>query len=222
VSVETATSNAWQRTKVFAGVVGLLTLAGAVFAVLRPAWLTVPLQNAIEGAGVWGPLVFVVLCVLAASLRLHEPLVVMSSLFWPLPVALALSYAGTLLGSFLTALLLSKMTRTLQTPQQHWPASLQRLAGKVSQRPIFIGLVARVVMGAGIALEAFFVLTNYSKRHYIFVTVLGVALSVAQMLLGVTLVRALIQISPFLVIVLVLLILSGVLIVRRSFQGQKG
>lgn len=212
-----------RRQRLLAIGVALLTLVGIVVAALRPAWLTGSLQAAVENAGVAAPVVFVLLCALAVPLHLNGVLVALSSLLWPLPIAGALSFTGSLLGSVLTAALLSRVGGTALHQQAGWPAWLRRLATQVTRRPLLIGLVARAVVGSGMALEAFFLFAGYTWRQYLVVTLIGIVVWVTQALVGVTLLHAAVRVSAWLAIVFVILpiLLVAVLLVlyrnhRRS------
>lgn len=180
---------------VLAAASALLTLGGVALAVVRPAWLTGALDAAVQGAGVAAPLVYTLLCALAAPFHLGGALVALSSVIWPLPLALTLSLAGTLLGNVLTAALLTRVGGVALRQQGGWPAWLRRLAAGVTRRPFLIGLLARVAIGSGMALEAFYVLTGYTRHQYLMVTALGTAIWVTQALMGVTVLRDLFEVS---------------------------
>lgn len=182
-----------------------IQLVGIVIAVQRPPWLTIPLQTTVESAGAAAPLVFVLLCVLAAPLHLTSLLVTLSSLFWSLPLAGALSFVGSVIGCVLTAALLARLggaTLQQRAASRSW---LRRLASQVARRPLRIGLLARIALGSGLALEAFYLIGGYTRRQYLVVTLLGLAIWVAQTLVGVTVLRALVQTSPWLAILFALL-----------------
>ena len=205
------------RSRLLAGLVAGLTLLGLVLAVLRPAWLTVPLQAAVEDAGAAAPFVFVLLCVLTAPLHLNGMLATLSLLVWPLEQAWPLSFVGSLLGCVLSAWALSRAGSVVLRQQESWPAWLERLATQVRRRPVLIGLAARVALGSGLALETFYLLTGYTHRQYLGVTVLGLAVWVTQALVGVTLLHALLQRSAGLagLAVFAPLLLVGVVLLRR-------
>lgn len=196
---------------------------GVFLAVTRPPWLTLPLEAAVEQAGAAAPLVYVLLCALAAPLHLNGVLVALSSVIWPLWAALLLSFVGTLLGCVVTALLLSRAGGAALQQQGNWPKWLQGLAVQVQRRPFPIGLLARVALGSGIALEAFYIVTNYTRRQYLGVTVLGLAVWVTQALLGLTALRALSQHSAGLAVAAALvpvLMLAAALAVRRQQRAR--
>lgn len=201
-----------------AGLASALMVLGVVLAVTRPAWLTAPLQVAVESAGSAAPLVFVLLCALTAPLHLNGVLVAFSLLIWPLELAWPLSFTGSLLGCVLTAYLLSRAGGAALRQRRGWPAWLERLAWQVTRRPWLIGLAARLGIGSGLALEAFFLLTGYTRWQYLGVTALGLALWTTQALLGVTLLHRLLVVSPGLaggVAAAPLLLLGGALLARR-------
>lgn len=205
------------------GAVALLIM-GIIIAVLQPAWLTVPLQAAVENAGPAAPLVFVLLCALAAPLRLNGMLVAVSSVLWPLPVAGALSFTGSLLGCVLTAGLLSRWGGAALQERVAEGRWLQRLAVKVAQRPVTVGLLARIGIGSGIALEAFYLLAGYTQQQYLLVTTIGVAVWVAQALVGVTVLHALLQVSPWLALVgsiVPVLLAAGVFALRHRRRSSR-
>src|SRR3712207_13789 len=121
-------------------------------------------------------------CVVAAPAHLSGVLVALSVLVWPLPVAAALSYVGTLLGCLVTlgALSAAGAGRVAQTDA--WPRSLQRLATRVARRPLLVGLSVRTLLQSGLAVEGFFLVTGYRRRDYAICTVVGLAVWLAQTL----------------------------------------
>ncbi|WP_221088599.1 TVP38/TMEM64 family protein [Deinococcus aquaedulcis] len=200
--------NAARRTGALAAGTAALTLLGVVLAVTRPPWLTGPLQAAVTDSGALAPALYLLLCVVGAPLHLNGLLGALSTVSFPLPLAWALTWAGTTLGSVLTG---AALFRLGHASRQDGPAWLQRLAAGVARRPVLSGLLARLALGSGAALEAFFVLGGYRWGQYLLITVVGSALWSAQTLFGVTLLRQLAQGSPLLAGVLALfpLILVG-------------
>lgn len=207
-----------RRSRVLSALAVALMVAGVVLAAIRPPWLVEPLQAVVTDAGVWAPLVFVVVNVLLAPLHLNGVVIVLSAVIWPLPVAWGLSFAGSLAGCLLTAVALRLAGTASGRSREGWPGWLERLAGQVGRRPYLIGVLARVVLHSGIALEAFYLLTGYTPRRYLVTTVVGVAVWVTQALAGVWLLTALSSISPWLgllAIALPLATLGVVPVVRR-------
>lgn len=178
-----------------------LLLASVVIAVLQPAWLTVPLRSTVELAGDAAPIMFVLLCAVAAPFHLNGVLVALSALLWPLPIAGALSFTGSIIGCLFTAALLSRLSGAALGRWANGSTILRRLSVQVARRPLLIGLLARVAIGSGLALEAFYLLTGYTRRHYLLTTTIGVAVWVGQALVGVTLLHELSQQSPWLAVV---------------------
>jgi len=129
-----------------------LLAAGFVVVALEPPWLTGPLRAALEGAGPFAPAAVVALLAVLAPLHLNGVVVVLSPLFFPSPVAFALSFAGTLLGCVATYLVLA---RAGAVRRGTWPGWLDRLAARVAHRPVLVGMLARVALGSGVAVEAF-------------------------------------------------------------------
>lgn len=184
---------------------------------MRPAWLTGALETTVQGAA--APVVYTLLCALAAPLHLNGVLVALSSVIWPLPLALTLSFAGTLLGSVLTAFLLTRLGGAALRQQGGWPAWPRRLAAGVTRQPIPIGLLARVAIGSGMALEAFYVLPGSTPRQALLVTGLGTLVWVAQALVGVTVLREVFEVSSGLA---VLAALAPLLIVALAAGLRRG
>lgn len=213
---------AGRRAGTLAAASGLLTLGGVALAVVRPPWLTDALEAAVQGAGTAAPLVYTLLCALAAPLHLNGVLVALSSVIWPLPLALTLSFVGSLLGSVVTALLLARVGGAALRQQGGWPAWLRRLAAGVSRRPVPVGLLARVAIGSGMALEAFYVLTGYTRRQYLLVTGLGLLVWVTQALVGVTVLRELFKVSSGLAILVALVPLLTVALALSLRRRSKG
>lgn len=199
----------------------LLTLGGVALAVVRPPWLTEALWGAVQGAGAAAPLVYTLLCALAAPFHLNGVLVALSSVIWPLPVTFALSVAGSLLGNLLTAALLTRAAGAALRGRAGGPTWLARLSARVGRRPLVTGLLARVALGSGMALEAFYVLGGYTRRQYLLVTVPGTLLWVAQALVGVTVLRALAQVSPGLTLVAALVPLLTVALALGLRRGRR-
>ena len=209
---EEAAPAATRGASVLTGAATVLTLVGAVLAVTRPEWLTQPLTETVSHAGLAAPLVYMLLCTLAAPLHLGGVLVALSPLTFPLAQAIGLSWVGLLLGNLLTYAALSRVSGAALKQRSAWPALLQRLALQVDRRPVGVGVVARLALGCGGALETFFLATSYSRRTYLLVTVLGTAGFVTQAVLGVTLLHQLLKTAPALAGLLALspLVLVGV------------
>ncbi|WP_216322235.1 hypothetical protein [Deinococcus aestuarii] len=168
-------------------------------------------------------MVYVLLCVLAAPFHLSGVLGALSTVTWPLPAALGLTFLGTLLGALLTAWLLSRAHPPAQGYRAAWPGWFGRLAAQVQRRAVLTGVLARLALGSGAALEAFFVLTGYTRRQYLVTAVLGTALWTLQALLGVTLLRELAKASPGLAALFALLpplTVAALLALRRARQRQ--
>ncbi|BDP43955.1 hypothetical protein DAETH_39240 (plasmid) [Deinococcus aetherius] len=195
----------------------LLTLLGVAVAVVRPEWLTGALEGAVREAGT-APLVYTLLCALAAPFHLNGVLVALSSVIWPLPVALTLSFVGSLLGSVLTAGLLARLGGAAPSPGNGWPAWFRRLSAGVARRPLVVGVLARAALGTGMALEAFFVLTGYTRRQYLLVTTLGLLVWVTQALVGVMVLHELFRVSPGLA---VLAALAPLLVVALAVRLRR-
>ncbi len=184
-----------RRTRLLTATAAVLTAAGIVLAVLSPEWLTAPLRAAVAGAGPLGPLVFVLLCALAAPAHLLGVLVPLALLVWPPPTAALLSYAGALAGCALTAALLARAgAGPALAGGSPW---LARHATRVARRPLLVGTLVRAVRNAGLAVEAFFLVAGYTRRQYLLVTVLGLALWIVQTVVGVTALGALVAVSPW-------------------------
>ena len=217
-------SSAARRNQLFTAVALGLTAAGVVLAVLQPPWLTGPLQSAVASAGDAAPLVFVLLCVVAAPAHLSGVLVALGLLVWPVPVAASLAYVGGLLGCVLTAALLARAGTRRARQRDGWPAWLERLADRVAHRPLLVGIAVRLVLQSGVAVEAFYLLTGYTRRTYLVVTTVGCGLWLAQTLIGITALAAAVKISPWLGALLVVIPLAAVgvtLALRRTpFRPQ--
>jgi hypothetical protein len=213
-----------RRTQLLTVVAILLTVAGVALAALHPPWLTGPLQAAVANAGPAAPAVFVALCILAAPLHLNGVLVVLSLLIWPMPVAAALSYIGSLVGCAGTAALLARAGAGPARGRDGWPAWLEKLSRGVSRRPLLTGIAARLVLHSGIALEAFYLLTGYTRRQYLTVTSIGLAVWITQAFVGVTVLTVLLEISPWLgtaVAVLPIALLATTILLRRRRKAVR-
>lgn len=175
-----------------------LTAVGVVLAVLQPPWLTGALRDAVEWAGPAGPVLFVALCVVAAPLHLTGVCTALALVAWPLPVAAALSYIGGVLGCVLTAAALARAGARRAPQREGRPGWLERLADRVERRPMLVGVAVRFVLQSGLAVEAFYLLTGYSRRRYLIVTLAGFALYIVQAVLGIVALTALVHVSPWL------------------------
>jgi hypothetical protein len=152
-------------------------------------------------------------------------LLALGLLVWPLPVAACLAYVGGLLGCVLTAALLARVGTRQARQRDGWPDWLERLAVRVSHRPLLVGLAVRFVLQSGVVVEAFYLLTGYSRRHYLIVTTVGYGLWLAQTLIGVTVLTAAVQVSPWLGALLVvgpLAVAGGALAPRRRSRRRRG
>ncbi|MGL5911634.1 MAG: hypothetical protein ACRCZP_16660, partial [Phycicoccus sp.] len=147
--------------------------------------------------------------------------IVLSTLFWPTPVAFALSFVGSFLGCLLTAWALVLAGAKPARQRDGWPAWLERLSHRVARRPYLVGIFARQMLHSGVALEAFYLLTGYTRRQYLVTTVVGVAIWVGQALVAVAVLRAALEVSPILgvlsvlVPILILVVVGGVMHRRR-------
>ena len=213
------------RNRVWTTAALALTATGFVLAALEPPWLVGPLRDVLAASGAAGPVVFVLLCVLAAPAHLCGVLVALSVLVWPVPVAAALSFTGTLLGCLATAGVLTLLGAGPARARDGWPAWLERTAARVARRPVLVGLTLRVVLQTGVAVEGFYLLTGYSRRHYLLVTTVGLAMWVARTLLGVAALGALVEVSPWLGLLLVVVPLAtgagAALVARRRSRAAR-
>lgn len=203
--------------------VGGLTLAGVGLAATQPEWLVEPLRGAVTHAGGAAPLLYVALCVLAAPLGLDGVLAALSVVIWPLPLAASLTYLGTLTGCLLTALALTRLAPDLGRLRAAWPGALSRLAERARRRPFLTGIVARVAVGSGVALEAFFWRTGFTRRQYLASTLVGKAVWTLQVTIGVTALHALGGTSPSLAVGFVALPLVSIglfVAARRLGKGR--
>ncbi len=200
--------------------VALMMVISAVLAVFRPPWLLEPLQAVVQGAGVFAPLMFMALVSITTPLHASEVLVMMSILIWPLPSALGLSIIGAVAGSALSSVLISRLGGATLEQRNGWPPFLQQLATRVAQRPVLIGIFARVAFGTGLAIEAFFKTTGLSKAQYLIVSGVGITLWVAQKLIAVVVARAAFQFSPWLLVGLLTAAVISILIVQRFRRAR--
>jgi hypothetical protein len=203
---------------VLTGLALTVTAVGFVLVAWKPAWLVVPLQDLVAASGAAGPVVFVLLCVFAAPFHLCGLLVALSVVVWPSPVAAALSFAGTLIGCLFTAIVLVRLRTGPARQRDGWPAWVERVAARVGRHLVLVGVTVRVVLQTGVAVEAFFLLTGYGWRHYLAATAVGLAVWVSQTLVGVAALSALVTISPWLVLLLVVVPLvagAGVALIAR-------
>lgn len=175
-----------------------VTFAGVILAAVRPHWLTARMEAAVADAGVAAPFVFVALCAEVVTLHLSGVLLVPSPLFWPTPVAATLTFVGSLIGCVLTAAVLVRAGAAPLGRREEWPRWLGWIAGRIGRRPLRIGFVVRLVLHAGIALEAFSLLTGYTRHRYLVVTTLGLAAWITRALVGVRALAALLEVSPWL------------------------
>ena len=67
------------RARLLAGAAVAVTVAGIVLASLQPEWLTTPLRSLVAASGAAAPVVFVLLCVVAAPAHLSGVLVALSA-----------------------------------------------------------------------------------------------------------------------------------------------
>jgi hypothetical protein len=194
-------SSAKRNSQIVTALIGTLTVAGMALAVTKPDWLIGPLKTMIESAGIFGPVVYVVLVALAAPLHLSEVLVVLSAAIWDLPVAIGFSVIAGWLGAMLTAAVLARSAGGALAQRDNWPAFLRNLATRASKSPISTGLIARAAAGPGLAVEAFLMLSGYSKGQRWTVLFLGIPIWVAIRILDVYLIRFVMGISPWLLAV---------------------
>ncbi len=173
-----------------------ITAVGLVLAAVQPAWIVDPLNDVVRSSGAAAPAVFILLCIVASPAHLGGVLVALSAVVWPLPVAAALSFTGSLLGCLITAGVLRSLGAGPARQRDGWPPWLERLAARVAQRPFMVGLTLRIVVQSGLAVEGFFLLTGYRRSHYLVVTTVGLAVWVAQTLAGVAVLGALVAVRP--------------------------
>ncbi len=179
-----------------------LTLVGVVLAAAQPLWLMRLLETSLQNAAGAAPLVYVLLCMVAAPLHLSGVVIELAPVTWSPGVVWSLSFTGTLLGGLITALILVRLGGSMAAYRASWPGWLQRLAAWVRRYPFQVGLAARLTLGSGAILEAFFVLTGYTRRQYFISAVLGTALWISQALFGEQLLGWLFETSPALVVLI--------------------
>jgi hypothetical protein len=194
-------SSTKRTSQLVTALIGTLTVGGMVLAVTKPDWLVEPLKALIESAGVFGPVLYVVLVALAAPLHLSEVLVVLSAAIWDLPTAIGLSIIAGWLGAMFTAAVLARSAGGALAQRDNWPAFLNNLATRALKSPIQTGLIARAAAGPGLAVEAFLLLSGYSKSQRWTVLFLGIPIWVAIRILDVYLIRFIMGISPWLLAV---------------------
>ncbi|MGL4178124.1 MAG: hypothetical protein ACRCSN_18870 [Dermatophilaceae bacterium] len=199
----------------------VLMVVGVLLAAMSPPWLVDPMRAAVEASGPAAPVVFVLLNIALAPLHLNGVLIVMSTLFWSTPVAFALSFVGSFLGCLLTAWALVLAGTKPARQRDGWPAWLERLSHRVANRPYLVGIFARQMLHSGVALEAFYLLTGYTRRQYVVTTVVGVAIWIAQALLAVAVLRAALEVSPILgvasiMVPILILVVVGLVMRRRG------
>jgi hypothetical protein len=219
-----ATPTSTRRRQLLTAGALALTAAGIVIAVLQPPWLTEPLRNAVEGAGPAAPVLFVLIYVLASPLHLTGVCTALSVVVWPLPLAVALSYLGGMLGCVLTAAGLACAGTRRARQRDGWPAGLDRLADRVGRHPLLVGITVRFILQSGLAVEAFFLLTGYSRQRYLIATTTGLGLNLAQSVLGILALTALVRVSPLLGLLLVAVPIASILLVMaiRRHRTTRG
>jgi hypothetical protein len=99
---------------------------------------------------------------------------------------------------------------------------LHRLAAHVARRPLVVGTAVRVVLHTGLAVEGFFVATGYTRCRYLMFTTVGIALYVAQTVVGVTALAAPVRVSPWLGLVLVAIPLGLVVALGAGWARSHG
>ena len=183
----------------------------------QPAWLLRGLESTLQ-VGTAAPLIYVLLCIFAAPLHLSGVLLELGTVIWSPSVALVLSSVGTLLGGFLIALMIIRSAGRIETYRTSWPAWLQRLAAWLRRYPYQTGLMVRLALGSGAILEAFFVLTGYTRRQYLLSAVLGTFVWTFHTLFAAQLVGQLLEMPPAIIVLVaslpLLLTLSQVLMRR--------
>ena len=194
-----------------------LTSVGFVLSTTQPDWLLGGLESTLQ-VGTAAPLVYVLLCVFAAPLHLSSVLLELAPIILSPGVALVLSFVGTLLGGLLTALIIVRLVGHTKPYRTSWPTWLQQLAAWLRRYPYQTGFMARLTLGSGAVLEAFFVFTGYTRRQYLVSAVLGTLIWTFHTLFAAQFVGQLLEMSPAIIVLVaslpLLLTLSQVLMRR--------
>ncbi|MGL5929348.1 MAG: hypothetical protein ACRCY8_10450 [Dermatophilaceae bacterium] len=202
-----------------AGLVLVLTTACILVAVIRPTWATEDLRQAIESAGTVAPVVFTVLCALAAPIHLSKLFVLIAPLIWTQPTAVALSLVGCATGCVATAVMLARAgADNIRRHTDLGPRWLGTLTGQRDRRPLLVGILLRFFLGTGAAIEALLVAGRYGVLRYSVVTVSGLLLWIGFAQGGTALVASLVDRSPWFILLVASppLLLVTITVVRAA------
>jgi len=165
-----------------ASIAALLAIAwssGKLDAFTKPS----AIQQMIEHAGMWGPLLFIALAIGMFAAFMLAPVVWAATVVWPLPLAFSYSFGASLFASLLTY-------GTARRLGQEWaqgrvPPSMQRWEGRVRSHPFSTIIALRILLWANPLIDLFAAVTRVPTRTYLLATVIGLIPTTAfQILLG--------------------------------------
>ncbi len=181
------------------------------------------LEEALAGAGIWAPLVFVGLSVVSVALGCPRLLVcALGGALFGFAPGLLYSLIGTVGGSY-TVFLLSRWGRRQSSWQ--WPDRLQRMLRVLERRPVLGVVILRQTPITGVVTNLFLGCTRVGQGAFVMGSLIGylpTAIPAALLGQGVFEASILGSLSLIAAAVILLLVLSGLVILtsRRAGVGK--
>jgi uncharacterized membrane protein YdjX (TVP38/TMEM64 family) len=168
----------WLTLLLLAGA-GALWYSGAFQVISDTARLTA----IVERTGVWGPVLFVLLAIVAFPLLLLGPPVWTSTVLWPWPLAYLYSYIACVAASFVTYALARWLG--YDWAQRRVPEKLRRYEERLESRPFATVMVLRLGLWGNPLVDVLIAVTKVPPRSYLTATVLAlIPATGAQILIG--------------------------------------
>ncbi|MGL5852197.1 MAG: hypothetical protein ACRCZD_15565 [Phycicoccus sp.] len=211
------------RANGVAALVAVLTVSCLVVAVTRPALVTEDLRRAIEDAGAVAPVVFTLLCAAAAPLHLSKLFVLIAPLIWTQPTAAALALLGCGIGCAATAAVLARAGADgIRRHTESGPRWLAGLMSQADRRPMRVGILLRLVLGTGAAVEALLVAGRYGIVGYTVVTMSGLLVWIGSAQGATAVLASLVSSSPWFLLLLLVppLLLATVVAIRARVRRR--
>lgn len=153
--------------------IAALAVVGALWAsgVLSDLTRAERIEELVERAGFFGPLVFILVAVLLFAVFMLGPPVWASGAIWPLPLAILYSVIACILASLLTYAFARWMGRGWA--QQRVPDRLRRYEDRLEERPLLTVLLLRILLWANPLVDLLIGVSRVSLTAYLLGTIAG-------------------------------------------------
>ena len=166
-------------------VVGILALVGALWASGALDGIRDPelLKATVRGAGMWGPVVYVLVAMTSFLVLLLMVPVWASAALWPLPLAILYSSVAAVLASVITYGIARQVGH--ERIQRRIPDAIRRRAEPLEARPFLTVALLRVVLWANPLVDMLIAVSNVPFRTYFWASLVSlIPVTAGQVLLG--------------------------------------